>query len=71
MPNLKLVDKPIGYPHWTTHEGLSGWMAVRIWWNPEGFPEPWETGHGRYPTEPEAAHEAQDLARAEGVPFYR
>lgn len=29
--------------------GMSGFFAVHYWWNPEGFPEPFESGFGRYP----------------------
>jgi hypothetical protein len=61
------------YPHWTVTEGMSGWFAVKIWWNPEmgGFPEPWISGNGRYQLESEAIAEGRDWAREEELPFYR
>lgn len=61
------------YPHWTVREGMSGWFAVLMWWNPDmdGFPEPWTTADGRYPEESTAIEEGRDLARLDEVPFYR
>lgn len=56
----------------TTTQGMSGWFAVMLWWNPEmdGFWEPWNTGIGRYATEAEAAAEGRDWAAAEGLEFH-
>ena len=56
----------------STSDGMSGWFAVLVWWNPEhgGFWEPWDTGFGRYATKAEAESEARDWAKAEGVEFY-
>ncbi len=46
----------------TTTQGMSGFFAVHVWWNPEGFWEPWDTGIGRYSTEERAIEEAQSWA---------
>lgn len=53
----------------TTTQGMSGWFAVHVWWNPEGFWEPWDTGFGRYATEERAIEEAQLWAESEGLEY--
>ncbi len=55
----------------TTTKGMSGHFAVILWWAPEhgGFWEPWNTGHGRYASLPEAAKEAKEIAEAEGIGY--
>lgn len=59
------------YPHITVTQGMSGWFAVMLWWNPEmgGFPEPYQTGIGRYCTREEAKIEAKEWSEAEGLEF--
>lgn len=55
--------------------GMSGFFAVHYWWNPEdgGFPEPYNTGFGRYPKtikgELDAISEAKHWAEDEGIPL--
>ena len=61
--------KPEDFPVITTTHGMSGYFAVMYWWNPEGFPEPWDTGIGRYATVEEARVEAQQWAEAEGIRY--
>lgn len=58
---------------WITVQELgSGWAAV-LWHMAEEdgctFPEPWDTGMGRYASYTEAMPEARRWADAEGVPF--
>lgn len=53
----------------TTSEGGRGWFAVHVWWNPEGFYEPYNTGFGRYATKEEAIKEAKELAEEEGLEY--
>lgn len=53
----------------TTTNGMSGTFAVKLWWNPDGFWEPWNTGHGRYGTIAEAEDEAQGWAEADELPY--
>ena len=58
--------------HWiSVTEGMSGHFAVEMWINPEmgGFPEPYETGIGRYKTVDEAREEAQMWAENEDLPL--
>lgn len=59
--------------HVTLSEGMSGWFAVIVWWNPEhgGFWEPWDTGTGRYAHWEAAELEAKDIADGEGFKYYR
>jgi len=49
-------------------KGGSGYFAVMLW-DGMGFPEPWETGIGRYETAAQAESEAENWAEAEGVSF--
>lgn len=48
--------------HITVYESLAGWKAVEVWWDPEGFWEPWQTGVGAYATREEALAEARQWA---------
>jgi hypothetical protein len=55
-------------------QGLSGWFAVIMWMSNERidlgpFPEPFDTGPGRYATRTEAVWEALTLAEIEGLPY--
>lgn len=52
-------------PFISVTQGMSGHFAVLMWWNPEGFYEPWDTGFGRYSTREEAIREARSWAEAE------
>lgn len=61
--------------HWiTTTSGMSGYFAVEMWMNNEDatciFPEPYETGIGRYATKAEAENEARSWAAMEELPLY-
>lgn len=53
----------------TITRGMRGFFAVHIWWNPEGFWEPWQSGFGSYATREEAIPEARSWAEAEGLEF--
>ncbi len=55
----------------TVTNGMSGWFAVEVWWNPEmdGFWEPYDTGYGRYATKEEAVAEGKVWAENEGMEF--
>jgi hypothetical protein len=60
------------YPRIQVTNGMSGWFAVMLVWNPEfgGFPEPECTGVGRYAKQSDAIIEARSWAEAEGLPFF-
>jgi len=53
----------------TIYESISGWTAVHIYWNTDGFWEPWQTGFGKYETSKGAENEGRDWARAEGIRY--
>lgn len=53
----------------TITSGMSGHFAVEVWWNPEGFWEPYQTGYGRYATEEEADTEARAWADSDEIPY--
>ena len=57
------------FPVISVTQGLSGYFAVMYWWNPEGFPEPYNTGFGRYATVEEAREEAKQWAKDEGIRY--
>lgn len=62
----------ITYPCITVTRGMSGYFAVMYHLARESygtFPEPWDTGFGRYKTQAEAISEAQGWAEAEGIPY--
>lgn len=52
----------------TLTSGISGHFAVQVWFNPEGFEEPYDTGIGRYATQVEAAEEAVMWADDQDLP---
>lgn len=56
-------------PYITTTKGGAGWFAVQLWWNPEGFTEPYQTGFGRYPDKAGAEREAKYWAEAEELEY--
>lgn len=61
--------------HWiTTTTGMSGHFAVEMWMNNEDatmcFPEPYDTGFGRYATKAEAEDEARCMAEESGFPLF-
>jgi hypothetical protein len=68
---MAMTDQP--KRHVTITQGLRGYFAVLVCWNPEhgGFWEPWQSGIGSYATAEEAEEEARDWAEAEGVEFRR
>jgi hypothetical protein len=53
----------------TVTHGMSGYFAVCMWWNPDGFWEPWSTGFGRFATRDEAIEEGEHWAMAEELEF--
>jgi hypothetical protein len=53
----------------TITKGMRGFFAVHVWWNPDGFWEPWQSGIGSYATRDEAEPEAREWAIAEGLEF--
>lgn len=60
---------PPGYPHITVTNGMSGHFAVMIWWNPDGFPEPYNTADDRHPDKTSAIRDARIWAEAENLEF--
>lgn len=57
-------------PFITTSLLGSGHAAICLWWNPDGFWEPWQTGIGRYATQDEAVTEAKYWAEAEDLKYW-
>ena len=57
----------------TLSEGLRGFYAVMMWWNPDdgGFWEPWISGVGSFDTEDGAIEEGKAWAEAEDIEFVR
>ncbi len=71
-----MPDSGFPYERWVTvTRGASGWFAVLMWINRTGeygnppFPEPWDTGEGRYVTRDAAVTEAMAWATAEKIPY--
>lgn len=62
----QVIDKPEFWIEVT--KGGAGYFAVMMW-NGDGFPEPWETGDGRYGEPEPAMCEARTWAEAEGLEF--
>ena len=56
-------------PFVTVTYGISGWFAVLMAKNKEGFYEPWNTGIGRYPDRDKAVEEAKAWAQSENLEF--
>lgn len=56
-------------PYITITSGMRGYFAVMVWWNPEGFWEPWQTGFGSYKNKLDAIPEAKDWAKLEEIEF--
>lgn len=56
-------------PYVTAYKSIGGYKAVHVWWNPDGFWEPWQTGMGAYATREEANTEAREWAEAEEMRF--
>lgn len=63
-----MIMKP-NNPYITTTQGMSGHFAVMIHTHEDDFPEPWESGIGRYATEDEAIQEAKEWAEAEELEY--
>lgn len=57
------------YPRIEITQGLAGWFAVKTWWNPDGFPEPYSSGVGRYALQSDAIAEGKQWAEDEELPF--
>lgn len=55
----------------TVTQGLSGFFAVQMTWNPEygGFYEPWTTGAGRYEKIEDAEREAKSWAESDEMEY--
>ena len=53
----------------TVYKPVAGWKAIMVWWNPEGFWEPWDTSYFAYGTKEEAVGYAKWWADAENVPY--
>ena len=56
-------------PFITVSSGISGYFAVLMTWNDEGFYEPWDTGIGRYREKSGAVNEAMRWALAEELEY--
>lgn len=69
MTDNKKQLGPDDFPVISVAKGMAGWFAVHYWWNPEdgGFPEPKETGVGRYTDRQDAIDEARSWATDEGI----
>lgn len=62
MPNEKKA-------YVTVYKPIAGWKAIHIWWNPEGFWEPYETSQMAFDTREEAEAYAKDWATAESLEY--
>lgn len=58
-----------GYPLITINKGMAGWFAVMLWWNPDGFPESFNTAAGRHDNQEAAVADAKAWAEAEGLEY--
>lgn len=56
-------------PYVTVTSGLRGYFAVLMWWNPEGFWEPWNTSDFSSSKYEDAVQDARDWAQAEGIEY--
>ena len=56
-------------PYVTVYKPVAGWKAILVWWNPEGFWEPWDTSYFAYGTKAEAMVYARDWAQQEGIEY--
>lgn len=56
-------------PFITVYLPIAGWKAVMLYWNPEGFWEPWETTPIAFPTREAAVAWGKDWAEEEGIEF--
>lgn len=66
------VPAPDGITEYiTVYRAMFGWKGVLVWWNPEGFYEPFTTSPSQYPDELKASAilEARAWALAEDLPF--
>jgi len=59
-------------PFVTVSEGMRGWFAVVMWWNPDlgGFWEPWQTSPESFDEKQDAVESARNWAVADGLAFY-
>ena len=62
-------DQPKGFPYITVTSGMAGFFAVMVWWNPDGFEEPYDTGLVRSPKQADAIAEAANWAALDGVTY--
>jgi hypothetical protein len=70
MSQLKTKRRTETKDYITVTQGMSGYFAVHVWWNPDpGFWEPYQTGVGRYRSIEEAMREAKSWAADEGLEF--
>lgn len=57
-------------PYICVTSGMSGYFAVMISTDEEGFEEPYQTGVGRYKSFEEAENEAKMWAKDEGLEYH-
>ena len=59
-------------PFVTVSQGMRGWFAVIMWWNPDlgGFWEPWQTADQSSPFKDIAIRDAKNWAATEQLAFY-
>lgn len=53
----------------TISRGLRGYFATMVWWNPDGFWEPWTTSELSFSTVEDAAVDGVKWAASEGLKF--
>jgi len=56
-------------PFITVTQGMRGWFAVKLWWNPDGFWEPWSTSEDTFIDAKAAEPDGIAWAEAEGLEF--
>ncbi len=68
MIAMKNGRVPSNNRHIEVDWGGSGWFAVLVVTDDEGFKEPWQTGVGRYATREEAVKEAIGWSISDEIP---
>lgn len=69
----QIITKPpegkVGVAFVTIYHPIIGWKPVHMWWNPDGFWEPWDTYKAAWSTRPMAEEAGRQWASKLGLPF--
>lgn len=69
VPKTTTLPDGTTYPRVGTTHGMRGYFAVLYWWNPEGFPEPYDSGENSYGLLAGAEKEAKAWAEELNIPY--